>query len=148
MAKEINITVPIPNTAGAVRAQLRDAVDLERIAHAGGAIEARATVDGNVTRIIRTMEAPASARAYLKSDTIEVVEERTWLQSGANVSVNVTGFDITMDGRIALEDHSTSCILHFSGTVKAHLGVVSPLAEGVIKDRLSEAIKAECEALF
>ncbi len=142
------MTISIPNTAGAVRAQLQNAVDLERIAHAGGAANAHATVEGNVTRVLRTIEAPAAGRAYLKSDSIEVVEERRWLQAGADVTVTVTGFDISMQGHIAIEDHVLNCVLHYAGTVQAHIGVASPLAEGIIRDRLLEAIKAECESLY
>lgn len=148
MAKTIDLTISIPNTAGAVRAQLRNVADLERIAHASGAADAVATVDGVVTRVVRTIEAPAASRAYLKADSLEVIEERTWMQSGADISITVTGFDISMLGHLALEDHVNNCSVRFVGTVQAHMGIVSPLAEGVIKERLVQAIQAECEALY
>ena len=148
MAKTIDVTLSIPLNAGAVRSQLRNADDLVRIAYASGAVDASATVDDNITTVIRTIDAPANARGFLKSDTIQVVERRTWTQNGADIELTVTGFPLGMTGHIDMKEHGENCVMHIVASVEARMGIASPLAEGMLKDRLHEAIKAECEALY
>lgn len=147
MAKTIDLTFSFPMNAGAVRGKLQQLSDLERIASASGAAVVSVEVDGNITTVVRQIEAPANARAFLKSDVLEVVERRTWLQTGADVEVSITGQPMAMKGRIEFTDHGANCQMRVSGTVEAHMGIASPLAEGVLRQRLIEAIHAESEAL-
>lgn len=148
MAKTLDVTFSIPLNAGAVRTQLRNADDLVRIAYASGAVNASATVDGNVTIVTRSIEAPANARGFLKSDTLQVVERRTWTQNGADIELTITGFPLGMTGHIDMKEHGDNCVMHIVATVEARMGIASPLAEGMLKERLNEAIRAECEALY
>ncbi|MHB0927403.1 MAG: hypothetical protein ACYC3W_00545 [Candidatus Nanopelagicales bacterium] len=148
MAKQIDLTVSIPNSTGAIRSQLRHAADLERIALAGGATEATATVEGNVTTLTRFIDVPPAGRTYLKTDQLTITETRVWNQNGADLEITVADLPISVIGSLELTEHGITTILHIVARVEARMGVASPLAEGVIKDRLVAAVNAECEALY
>jgi len=147
MAKTIDVTISAPMHAGAVRSKLADPDTLRRIALAAGAVEATATADGEVTTIVRTIEVPASAQAMVKGSTIEITERRTWQLSGADVEISVAGLPATMRGRLDLKETGEHSIVHATGTIEAHMSFVGPLVEALLRDRMTEAIRAEIEAL-
>lgn len=148
VAKTIDLTIPVPVRAGTVRLQLTSADGLQRVVYASGPNSASVSVDGDGrTTITRVFDAPPSTRGFLKSDTIEIVEERTWTQSGADISATVTGFPITITGKIDLKETGNNCVLHISATVEAKMGFANPLAEGMVKDRFIEVVQLEAGAL-
>lgn len=147
MAKTIDVTVPVDMQAGAVRARLLDAEILRGIAMAAGAMAATVTVDGAVTNIVRTMEVPEAARAMVKAASIDVTERRTWGLSGADVEITVQDLPVTMVGMLELKETGDHCVVHATGTVTARMGFAGPLVEGLLRERMIEAIRAELEAL-
>lgn len=147
MAKTIELSFSFPVNAGAIRSKLQQLDELERIASASGAPVVSVSVDGNVTTVVRNIEAPANARAFLKTDVLEVVEKRIWGQTGAEIEITVTDQPLRMTGHIEFTEHGANCVMRVNGTVEAHMGIASPLAEGVLRERLIQAIHSESEAL-
>lgn len=147
MAKTIDLTVPAIMQSGAVRDRLNDAEVLRSLALAAGAVASTATVDGDVTTIVRTMEVPDAARAMVKSSSIDVTERRTWDLTGADVHITVEDLAVSMDGRLELKETGDHCVVHATGTIVAHMGFASPLVEGLLRERMIEAIRAEIGAL-
>lgn len=147
MAKTIDLTVPADMQSGAVRARLFDPEILRSIALAAGAVAATATVEGDVTTIVRTMEVPEAARAMMKASNIDVIERRVWQLAGANVEITVEGLAVTMVGSLELKETGDHCLVHVTGTVTARMGFASPLVESLLRERMIEAIRAEIEAL-
>lgn len=147
MAKTIDLVISTPMHPGAVRLRLLDAETLRHIALAAGAIAATATVDGDVTTIVRTIEVPESARAMMKASAIDVTEVRTWQLSGADVEIRVDGLPLQMKGRLDLQGTGIHCLVHATGTIEARMSFVGPLVESWLRERMIESIRAEIEAL-
>lgn len=148
MAKTIDETLSIEMNAGAVRSRMSDPDLLPSIAMASGADHATAAVDDEgVVTVIRRIQVPAAARAMVHGDSIEVVERRRWVQFGADVTITVTDLAVEVTGQVLLEEHGARCIVHLRATAVAHMGFASPLAEGLIRDKLIEQFRAEVETL-
>lgn len=148
MAKTVDLTFPIPISAGGVRMRLSDHDELERLAQASAPLESSAEVaaDGTAT-IRRVYAAPSALRSFLKSDVIEIVETRTPTQSGADVHAVVSGLPITITGRLDFKEHDDRCVLHVVVTIEARIGLASALAEALVKEHFEHAVRAEAEAL-
>lgn len=147
MAKTIDLTVSSIMQSGAVRARLMDPEIMRSIALAAGAVAATASVDGDTSTIVRTMEVPEAARVMVKANSLDVTEHRVWTLAGADVEITVEGLPVTMIGRLDLKETGDHCVVHATGTVTAHMGFASPLVEGLLRERMIEAIRAEIEAL-
>lgn len=148
MAKTIDETLSIEMNAGAVRSRMSDPDLLPSIAVSAGAEHASVVVeDGGTVVITRRFAVPAAARAMVKSDVIDVIERRTWVQFGADVHITVQDLPVEITGHMELKEHGARCIMRFGATVVAHMGFASPLAEGLLRDTLIEQFRAESEAL-
>ncbi len=148
MAKTVDLTFPIPISAGGVRMRLSDHDELERLAQASAPLDSSAEVapDGTAT-IRRVYAAPPALRSFLKSDVIEIIETRTPSQSGVDVHAVISGLDITLDGRMEFKEHDDRCVLHVVVKIEARIGLASALAESLVRDHFEHAVRAEAEAL-
>jgi len=54
---------------------------------------------------------------------------------------------VSMVGRIDIKSTGSGCLIRATGTVTAHMGFASPLIEGLLRDRMSEAFHAEIAAM-
>jgi hypothetical protein len=147
MAKAIDLKVSARIHAGAVRLNLLNPEVLRSIALAAGAIAASATVEGDVTTIVRTIAVPESVQAIVKSPTIDVIERRVWQISGADLEITLQGLPVTMRGHLDLKETGEHCVVHVSGSIEARMSFMGPLVESLLRDRMMEAIRAEIEAL-
>ena len=147
MPKQLDVTVSIPLNAGAVRTRLQDPRMVEHVAMAAGASSAKVSTDGDATIVERELEVPASARAMLKGNTVHTTERRVWGLSGAEISVTVQGVEAGFKGWLELRESGEYCAATLSGVVEARLGFASAIAESVLRDRLTDTFRAECEAV-
>lgn len=149
MAKTVELKFTIQAQAGAVRGRFQDVDEMTRIAHASSPLRASATIDEDGSmRITRLYEAPVAARGFLNTDTIELVERRIWEANGAQIEASVTGFPITITGTIDFRESGAFCQLFVNASVQARIGVASPLAEGIVRDRFIEAFTDEVQAVM
>lgn len=147
MTKAIDLNVSARTHAGAVRLNLLNPEVLRSIALAAGAIAASATVEGDVTTIVRTIAVPESAQAIVKSSTIDVIERRVWQISGADLDITLQGLPVTMRGRLDLKETGEHCVVHVSGVIEAHMSFMGPIVESLLRERMLVAIRAEIQAL-
>ncbi len=133
--------------AGAVRLKLRDPHVLELIARAAGAASVRATDSGTTSTIIRTVDVPEAARAFVRRATIDITETRVWNSTGASLDITVDGIQASMQGQLELQETGDHCVLIISGSVTASMSFASSMVESMLKQRLVEAMNAELEAL-
>ncbi len=148
MAKTVDLTFPIPMTAGAVRGRLMDPAELERLAQASAPLASAAEVRPDGTSVIsRVYAAPSTLRSFLKSDSIELLETRVPTQQGFDVHAEVTGLPITITGTLEFKEHDDRCVLHVVVTIEARIGLASALAEAIVREHFEQAVRAEAESL-
>lgn len=143
MAKTIDMTVSIPVNAGAVRLALTDPASCQRMALAAGAASASAEADDETLIVRREIVAPKSAQALLKGPTIHTVERRTWGLAAAAIDIETDGMDLRFHGQLELRETGAHCNAILTGTVEAHVGFASSIAESVLRDKLMEGFEAE-----
>lgn len=145
---QISATATFAADPARVYAMQTDRAFLEEVCRAGGAVTYEVEVDGNRTRMSRSMPSPDVARMVV-GDTITVVETYVWGEASADGSrtaqlhVDVPGTPGQMNGTALLTPTAGGSQIHVTGDLVVKIPLLGRKLEQAAAPALTAGVEVQ-----